>query len=133
MLQRGSPPSPRACYLFDMRRREFITFVGVALVWPRAAGAQQPSSAGRRLGILLGTSAEAFKSGGMQEALTNGMKEYGWIEGQNIVLEYRFGNADVLPNLAIELVQLPVDAILTDGSAARQSALLNDAYEWPGR
>jgi hypothetical protein len=47
----------------------------------------------------------------MLEALTQGMNEYGWIEGQNIIFEYRFGNADVLPKLAVELVHLPVDAM----------------------
>jgi putative tryptophan/tyrosine transport system substrate-binding protein len=105
-----------------MRRREFITLLGVALACPLAARAQQPASAGRRLGILVATSPEAFKGAGMLEALTQEMKEYGWIEGQNIIFEYRFGNAEVLPKLAVELVQLRVDAILTDGSQATQAA-----------
>jgi len=106
-----------------MRRREFIALLGsVTAAWPLAAHAQQPPSAARRLGILLSTSPEAFKGGGMLEALTQGMKEYGWIEGQNITFEYRFGNADGLPKLAVELVQLRVDAILTDGSQATQAA-----------
>jgi len=108
-----------------MRRREFIAMLGgVAVAWPHAARAQQPASAGRRLGLLVGTSAEAFKSGGMLEALTQGMKEYGWVEGQNITFEYRFvdGNADALPKLAAELLQLRVDVILTDSTPATQAA-----------
>jgi putative tryptophan/tyrosine transport system substrate-binding protein len=108
-----------------MRRREFITLIGSAsAAWPLAVRAQQPASAGRRLGVLLGTSAEAFKSGGMLEALTQGMKEYGWVDGQSITFEYRFvdGNADALPKLAAELVQLRVDVILTDGTSATQAA-----------
>jgi putative tryptophan/tyrosine transport system substrate-binding protein len=106
-----------------MRRREFITLLGSsAAAWPLAARAQQPASPSRRLGLLLKLSAEGFKGGGMLEALTQGMKEYGWVEGQNIIFEYRFGNADVLPQLALELVQLRVDAILTDGTPATQAA-----------
>jgi putative tryptophan/tyrosine transport system substrate-binding protein len=74
-----------------MKRREFITLIGSAsAAWPLAVRAQQPASAGRRLGLLLGTSAEAFKSGGMLGALTQGMKEYGWVDGQSITFEYRF-------------------------------------------
>jgi putative tryptophan/tyrosine transport system substrate-binding protein len=106
-----------------MRRREFITLLGSsAAAWPLAARAQQPASPSRRLGLLLKLSAEGFKGGGMLEALTQGIKEYGWVEGQNIIFEYRFGNADVLPQLALELVQLRVDAILTDGTPATQAA-----------
>jgi putative tryptophan/tyrosine transport system substrate-binding protein len=108
-----------------MRRREFITLIGSAsAAWPLAVRAQQPTSAGRRLGLLSYTSAEAFKSAGLLEALTQGMKEYGWVEGENITFEYRFvdGNADALPKLAAELVQLRVDAILTDGTPATQAA-----------
>jgi putative ABC transport system substrate-binding protein len=108
-----------------MRRREFITLIGSAsAAWPLAVRAQQPASAGRRLGLLLGTSAEAFKSGGMLGALTQGMKEYGWVDGQSITFEYRFvdGNTDTLPKLAAELVQLRMDVILTDGTSATQAA-----------
>jgi putative tryptophan/tyrosine transport system substrate-binding protein len=76
----------------------------------------------RVVGLLLKLSAEAFRDGGMLEALTQGMKEYGWVEGQNITFDYRFGNADVLPKLALELVQLRVDAILADGTPATQAA-----------
>jgi putative ABC transport system substrate-binding protein len=94
--------------------RDFITLLGGAAVvawWPLAVRAQQPEFPARRLGLLLASSAEATKGSRLLEALTQGMKEYGWIEGQNITFEYRFGNADVLAKLAVELVQLRVDAI----------------------
>jgi putative tryptophan/tyrosine transport system substrate-binding protein len=106
-----------------MRRRDFIAVISYATIaWPLTARAQQPASPSRRLGLLLKLSAEAFRDGGMLEALTQGMKEYGWVEGQNITFDYRFGNADVLPKLALELVQLRVDAILADGTPATQAA-----------
>ena len=52
------------------------------------------------------------------------MKEYGWVEGQNITIEYRFadGKADALPKLAVEVVQLRVEAIVTDSTPATQAA-----------
>jgi putative ABC transport system substrate-binding protein len=58
------------------------------------------------------------------EAVTKGLKEYGWVEGESITFEYRFadGKDDVLPKLAGELVQLRLDAILTDSSPATQAA-----------
>jgi putative ABC transport system substrate-binding protein len=58
------------------------------------------------------------------EAVTQGLKEYGWVEGQNITIEYRFadGKADALPKLAAEVVQLRVDAIVTDSTPATHAA-----------
>jgi putative ABC transport system substrate-binding protein len=52
------------------------------------------------------------------------LKEYGWVEGQNITIEHRFadGKADALPKLAVEVVQLRVDAIVTDSTPATQAA-----------
>ena len=86
-----------------MRRREFITFVGcVAATRPLAARAQQPTATTHRLGLLFATSERGAKARGLLEAVTQGLKEYGWVEGQNITIEYRFadGKADVLPKLA---------------------------------
>jgi putative ABC transport system substrate-binding protein len=57
-------------------------------------------------------------------AFRQGLKERGWIEGQNIAFEYRSadGKEDALPKIAAELVQLRLDAILAEGSAAIQAA-----------
>ena len=66
-----------------MRRREFITFVGcVAAAWPLAARAQQPTATTHRLGLLFATSEQAAKARGLLEAVTQGSKEYGWVEGK---------------------------------------------------
>jgi putative tryptophan/tyrosine transport system substrate-binding protein len=93
-----------------MRRREFIRIVGSsAAMWPLAAFAQQPKVA--RIGALyIGTAdAETFKN-----ELREGMRELGYLEGQNIAFEFRSaeGKLDRLPELAAELVQLKVDVIV---------------------
>jgi putative tryptophan/tyrosine transport system substrate-binding protein len=95
----------------DMRRREFISFLGgAAAAWPLAARAQQSKIA--RIGALyIGTAdAESFK-----RELREGLRELGYIEGQNIAFEFRSaeGQLDRLPGLAAELVRLKVDVIVT--------------------
>ena len=52
------------------------------------------------------------------------MREYGWFEGQNISIEYRFaeGKEDALRGIAAELVQLPLDVLVAEGTAATRAA-----------
>jgi putative tryptophan/tyrosine transport system substrate-binding protein len=90
----------------------------------RSPRAQQPIATTHRLGLLFATSEQAAKARGLLEAVTQGLKEYGWVEGQNITIEYRFadGKADALPKLAVEVLQLRVDAIVTDSTPATQAA-----------
>ena len=93
-----------------MRRREFIKIVAAsAAAWPLGAHAQQSKVA--RIGALyIGTAdAESFK-----KELREGLRELGYIEGQNIVFEFRSaeGKLDRLPELAAELVRLKVDVIV---------------------
>ena len=104
-----------------MRRREFIKVLGgSAVAWPLAAHAQTS----RRLGILALAGARTARANGLFEAFNQGLKELGWIEGQNVSFEYRFaeGKGDALPKLAAELVQLRVDAILTDSTPPTYAA-----------
>jgi putative tryptophan/tyrosine transport system substrate-binding protein len=70
----------------------------------------------RRIGILLPESVPTAEARGLLEAFRQGLKEMGWIEGQNIVFEYRSadGKEDALPKIAAELVQLRLDAILAE-------------------
>jgi putative ABC transport system substrate-binding protein len=93
-----------------MIRREFITLLGgAAATWPLAAHAQQSKVA--RIGALyIGTAdAESFK-----KELREGLRELGYVEGQNIAFEFRSaeGHLDRLPELAAELVRLNVDVIV---------------------
>jgi len=93
-----------------MRRREFITLLGgAAAARPLAAGAQQSKVA--RIGALyIGLAdSESFK-----KELQEGLRELGYVEGQNIALEFRSaeGKLERLPELAAELVRLKVDVIV---------------------
>jgi len=93
-----------------VKRRAFITLLsGAAAAWPLAARAQQSRLA--RIGALyIGLAdAESFKN-----ELREGLRELGYIEGQNIAFEFRSaeGKLDRLPELAAELVRLKVDVIV---------------------
>jgi putative ABC transport system substrate-binding protein len=99
-----------------MRRREFITLLGgAAAAWPVAAGAQQAGKV-PRIGFLGLTSSSDRPS--LLDAFRQGLRELGWVEGQNIVIHYRYaeGRVDRLPDLAAELVRLKVDLIVSEGT-----------------
>jgi len=110
-----------------MDRRAFIhAVVGGLIAAPLTVKAQQTGRA-PRIGFL-GNGNPNLQSPSV-EAFRQGLRELGWIEGQNITIEYRWagGNMDRLPALASELVKLPVDVIVTAGSpavrAARQASI----------
>jgi putative ABC transport system substrate-binding protein len=100
--------------MFGMKRREFITLLGGATVWPLAARAQQARTPA--LGFL-GSAAEAdYKR--TTAALHRGLNEAGYVEKKNLVIDYRWADFQYgrLPALAAELVKRPVDAIFATGS-----------------
>jgi putative ABC transport system substrate-binding protein len=94
-----------------MRRREFITFLAVtASAWPLAARARAPNGMAR-IGFL------GFER--RLEKFRQGMRDLGYVEGRDIVIEYRPSDpADRLPGFAAELVALNVDVIVAGGSLA---------------
>jgi putative tryptophan/tyrosine transport system substrate-binding protein len=85
------------------------------------AHAQQPAKV-PRIGYLSAASPSAIAA--LTEAFRQGLREHGYVEGKNIVIEYRSaeGKPDRLPALAAELVRLKVDAIVTAGSTSTRSA-----------
>jgi putative ABC transport system substrate-binding protein len=103
----------------QMRRRDFITRIGVAAVaWPPAARAQQ-SDRMRRIGVLLPAIKDDFVFQARLGAFLQELERFGWTDGRNVQLEYRWGggNPDDIRRYAAELVALAPDAILTSGSA----------------
>ena len=97
-----------------MRRREFITLVGGAAVWPVVARAQQSTMP--VVGFLADGTPEGFAP--RVAALKRGLSETGFVEGQNVAIEFRWArrNYDLLPALAEDLVRRQVSAIVTAGS-----------------
>ena len=104
-----------------MRRREFITFLGgTAVAWPLDALAQQTSKVWR-IGMLDTTSATHNPN---VDAFRRELRQLGYVEGQNLIIEYRSGEGRIerFPELAVELVRLKVDVVVTRGTPAALAA-----------
>ena len=104
-----------------MRRREFIALTCGVAAWPHASWAQHEQKP-LRIGVLE-TISRALNAAHF-DAFQQGLRTLGYVEGQNIAIEYRSadGHQDRFGNLAIELVRLKVDLILTRGTPAALAA-----------
>src|SRR5512144_2730213 len=102
-----------------MRRRDFITLLGGAASWPLAVRAQ-PAERMRRIGVLLQATKSDLEFQPRLKAFLGGLEQFGWTEGRNLQLEYRWagGNADDIRRHATELVVLAPDVLVAAGSAA---------------
>src|SRR5262249_17470158 len=100
-----------------MRRREFISLIGGGATWPFVARAQQPARV-RRIGLMGNLPLRPI------ESFRSRLRELGYVEGQNLIVEYRFaeGREERYDGFAAELVALPVDVIVTWGTPAAFAA-----------
>ena len=100
-----------------MRRRQFIAGLGSAAAWPVVAGAQQPAMP--VIGFLSAQSAHDDYEN-VTVPFLQGLKETGYVEGQNVAIEYRYANnqIDRLPALTADLVRRRVAVIVAAGATA---------------
>ena len=107
----------------DMQRREFIMFLGgVGAAWPLVARAQQSAGRVSRIGFL--GAASAAGSAKAIDLLRTGLREFGYVEGRNIVIEFRWAEEryDRLPQLVRELIATRVDLLITHGTPGTRAA-----------
>ena len=100
-----------------MSRREFVPLLSAAMAWPMAAHAQQ--AAMPVIGFLRSASLDDMTVG-IVSAFRQGLREAGYVEGQNVVIAFRSaeGRNDRLPEVVAELIRLPVHVIVANGPAA---------------
>jgi putative tryptophan/tyrosine transport system substrate-binding protein len=119
-LDLALPPS----YRRDMDRRRFVlASLAGAFVAPLGVGAQ-PAGKVARVGFLTARTKSSNETGPTYRAFIERLRELGWSEGNNLVLESRYadGRYERLPVLAAELVRVPVDVIFANAAPAAQAA-----------
>jgi len=102
-----------------MTRRAFMIGLGAVLAAPRAGEAQQGASV-HRISVVAATTSDVSGISGYRE----GLREHNYIEGRNLLVEWRFadGNEERLPALALELVRLRVEVIFTVSTSVALAA-----------
>jgi putative ABC transport system substrate-binding protein len=113
-----------------MRRRSVIAGLAVLLLGAERPSAQQTPVKIPRVGIL--SPADSDKTP-IFDAFRQGLRDLGYVEGRNIILEFRLAHGDytLFPRLAAELVNLPVDVIVTDGGLVLVRAVMEATKQLP--
>jgi putative tryptophan/tyrosine transport system substrate-binding protein len=99
-----------------MRRRDIISLIGGAALWPLAARAQQPTQ--RRVTVLVGLDEKDAEAQRRVKAFRLGMRDLGWIEGRNIQIEIRFteSNLESINKHVAEVTRLAPDIIVANST-----------------
>jgi putative ABC transport system substrate-binding protein len=107
---------------FNVKRRLFLCNSTATLLMMRRLASAQSAARVARVGYLINANRAAARP--YVEAFLQGLRDLGWIEGSNVQVEYRWadGDLDQLPALALELMKLPVDVLVTSGPDAVRAA-----------
>jgi|SRR3984893_10283151 putative tryptophan/tyrosine transport system substrate-binding protein len=105
-----------------MKRRELLGVIGGAAAWPLGVWAQQPKNV-PRIGFLVTASIESPEARAALKAFDQGLREFGYIDGQNVFVEVRAADLKLerFPALASELVRLNVDLIVASNTPAARA------------
>jgi putative ABC transport system substrate-binding protein len=113
-----------------VKRREFITLVGVAATWPLVVRAQQPDRM-RRIGVLMYLRADDAEGRARLVAFTQALKRLGWSEDRNVRIEIRWAVANDIRAHAAELVALAPDVLVAGNGTATVAPLLEATRTMP--
>src|SRR5262245_44976300 len=104
-----------------LRAVRLITVLVLSLVLALRSGSAQPVTRLARVGVLLFARPDAPQAQSAVESFRQGLRAYGWVEGKNLAIEWRYaeGRSELLPALAADLVQLPVHVLVTHGPTIR--------------
>jgi putative ABC transport system substrate-binding protein len=107
-----------------IERRAFVGSLVLGVLTEALAGQAQPAGKVPRIDVLLTVPPELPLSRALLDAFRQGLREHGYVEGQNIAIEYvsARGRVERFPELAVELVRLKVDVIVTGATPAALAA-----------
>ena len=115
-----------------MHRRAFLAGTGAVLLTAPLVAQAQPAGRATRIGFLSPSSLHDPRTQTFVEAFRQGLRDLGWVEGQNMTIEYRWAEerTERLPDLARDLARLKVDVVVASTSPAVQAAGSRSFVQW---